>query len=111
MTLANKVHRWLMFITFIVLIIHALLAHHEQQQIISALTDHQQHSIAAFAQINTTLAKGIVDRAEAQQQRDEAFYLHGAETPIPTQTPKVVIKHHTKIIRPTPKPFRLFGPN
>lgn len=105
----NRITRWLVAITFINVIIHALLSHNEDEKIITALTQHQAHSIAAFAEVTTLIAKNIGQRQEARDALSESV----ASTPYPTPSPVIITRTRTrtKIVRPTPKPFHFFGPN
>jgi hypothetical protein len=109
-----KSTRAIVWMTFLAVLCHGILAHHEHQNIIDALTKHQEHSIAALAEINTTIANGILIHAEATQNKAYEFAEDAAEAlSRPTATPRVITKTRTRIVRPTPtpKPFRLFGPN
>jgi hypothetical protein len=111
MTRTSVYNRVVITLIFILTIAHSYYSHYEENKMISALTNHQVHSIEAFTEINKTLADGILHQIEARRDKDALQAKEGAR---PTPTPSVITKTKTRtryIKRPTPKPFKLFGPN
>jgi len=108
MTRTSGYNRVIMTLIFVILCAHTYCSHDSQNSILTALTEHQQHSIEGFTQIDNTLANSILKRAESQ--RDKNIAIQDAR---PTATPRVITKTktRTRYIKQKPKPFRLFGPN
>jgi len=109
MTRTSAYNRVVMTLIFIAVIVHSYYSHYENNKVIESLTNHQTHSIAAFGEINKTLADGILHQIEARQEKDALQAKEGAK---PTPTPTVITKTRTRtryVRRPTPKPFKLFS--
>lgn len=109
MTRTSIYNRIVLTVILVVTVFHMYTSHVERGRIVDAIVVNQQYFINGLAQIDKTMAAGILRRAEVQQDKNDQQEYYRA---IPTPTPQVITKTKTTVKyrkQPTPKPFKLFG--